>query len=352
MGTNDIETSQLYIYVNPIVSLIALILSLLIVVILSNNEFKDSFYKYLKIQSIFVALNSLLIVLQPIKYCDNCSVSKTYFAQIYFIYLRIYSSSIFEMVTLYCSWLSGLNCCVLLFNKRIAKFILKLIVHYYILLMVIVLFSTLLFVHQIFEYEIVLCNETRFHSFKTNFANTSSFRSLEKNAVAFRDGFSIVFLLIINVILLSKIKQIMKDKLNLLSSNLARTVGINNKLNIHKDGLTFFNATTTTTTANKIAAPNQRKQSKLDKTKKKQIFTILTNCLICLVGRLPILICFLIRNDLTREINSISFSWASIFVQISYCVNFFSFYFFNQRFKKVTNCLFFHVYYKFKSAII
>ena len=88
------------------------------------NEFKDSFYKYLKIQSIFVALNSLLIVLQPIKYCDNCSVSKTYFAQIYFIYFRIYSSSIFEMVTLYCSWLSGLNCCVLLFNKRIAKFIL------------------------------------------------------------------------------------------------------------------------------------------------------------------------------------------------------------------------------------
>jgi hypothetical protein len=55
-NNNKMNAIQIFdILVNPIIALIALILSLIMIYVFSNKQFKECSYKYLKVQSIFFA---------------------------------------------------------------------------------------------------------------------------------------------------------------------------------------------------------------------------------------------------------------------------------------------------------
>ena len=107
----------LQMFVNPAICLIGFFLSILIFFVFSCSHFKEISYKYLKIQAIFFACNSLIIIIQPIYYSQQNEQGVPVVIAYYFIIFRIYFSSICEIIALYSNWLSGLSCLLILSNR-------------------------------------------------------------------------------------------------------------------------------------------------------------------------------------------------------------------------------------------
>ena len=80
-------------------------------------------------------------------------------------------------------------------------------------------------------------------------------------------------------------------------------------------------------------------RSKFEQTKRKQTINILTTCFICLIGRLPIAIVFLIKN-LNFDNYQLLFGIATMLVETSYIFNFIYFLFFNQKFRNIVMNIF------------
>jgi hypothetical protein len=316
-----------YLFINPILALIGLILSLIMIYVFSNKQFKQCSYKYLKMQSIFFALNCIIICIQPVKYCDNyCDdkIKNNYFVKIYFIIFRIYIGSICEFVALYSSCLSGLSCCILVFNcQSIAKKLLEFLDHYCLVSILITFLAALNHLYQLFEYEFPLFDDNNYNELKrSNFTQTNLFINLEKSGSIIRDILGILLLFIINLILLYKIKIIMISKLSLLTNNnnnkISTTESMNNSLNI---------------ISNNVRSSLPLTRNKFEQTKRKQTINILTTCFICLIGRLPIAVVFLIKDP--NYDDKFLFGIATMLVETSYVFNFIYFLFFNQKFRKI-----------------
>ena len=144
----------------------------------------------------------------------------------------------------------------------------------------------------------------------SKFKQTNLYINLEISGSIIRDILGILLLFIINLILLFKIKIIMISKLSLLTNN--------NNTNNNKISTTeSMNNSNNISTNIRSSLPLTR--SKFEQTKRKQTINILTTCFICLIGRLPIAIVFLIKNlnfdnyQLLRSREMIRFSkWNSI----------------------------------------
>lgn len=321
-----------YIFINPIIAFIGLILSLIMIYVFSNKQFKQCSYKYLKMQSIFFALNCIIICIQPVKYCDNyCDdkIKNNFFVKLYFIIFRIYIGSICEFVALYSSCLSGLSCCMLVFNcQSIAKKSLEFLNHYCLVSILITFLAALNHIYQLFEYEFPLFDDNNNELKHSKFKQTNLYINLEISGSIIRDILGILLLFIINLILLFKIKIIMISKLSLLTNN-----NNNNKISTTES----MNNSNNISTNIRSSLPLTR--SKFEQTKRKQTINILTTCFICLIGRLPIAIVFLIKN-LNFDNYRLLFGIATMLVETSYIFNFIYFLFFNQKFRNIVMNIF------------
>lgn len=330
-----LETNNLLVYANPIVAGIALIFSIKMMITLSNKQFKESFYKYLEIQALFFILNSFVTILQPIIYCINCEISMSLFTQIYYIGFRIYGSSICEMMALYSNWLSGLNCCLLLCNGKLAKLALKIIVHYKLVTLGAFIFSTVLYCYQFEEFDIFQKEDKTYDVVHTQFKETNAYFIIEVIVEFIRDGVSLIILIGIDFVLLIKMKDIMKNKQHIMNASYNKTIDLNMSSNLEYD-LDFKSA-------------SDKRQIKLNKIKRRQVITVLMNCSACILGRLPILISFVLRfRDDPRDF--IFFCVASLFVQLYYIATFFLLFWFNQRFRRVALTLCFYIFSKEKTS--
>jgi hypothetical protein len=220
--------------------------------------------------------------------------------------------------------LSGLSCCILVFNcQSIAKKLLEFLDHYCLVSILITFLAALNHLYQLFEYEFPLFDDNNYNELKrSNFTQTNLFINLEKSGSIIRDILGILLLFIINLILLYKIKIIMISKLSLLTNNnnnkISTTESMNNSLNI---------------ISNNVRSSLPLTRNKFEQTKRKQTINILTTCFICLIGRLPIAVVFLIKDP--NYDDKFLFGIATMLVETSYVFNFIYFLFFNQKFRKI-----------------
>jgi len=75
-------------------------------------------------------------------------------------------------------------------------------------------------------------------------------------------------------------------------------------------------------------------QIKVNRARRLQTITILSNCINSLISRLPILIFYLIKINQTKiDTDSIEFASTALVIYVTNCVSFFIFYFSNEKFK-------------------
>jgi hypothetical protein len=306
------------VYITPVVSLVGILLSIIMLKIFTSNDFKDISFKYIKYQTLFSLFNLIIKVSQPIYYCKlyKCDISHTEFVQYYYIGILTYVSSICEMVAQYCNIFSGLFCTIYVCEQmKIFKF---LSFHKYTLI-VIVLLSGILFSFQIFQKEIVNVN----NSYVTQNRNETYLSYFEYTANIIRDGLSSLLLIIIDLLLLWKLRNIMKEKLRLLNLNLLNRVSIANELlpSSFRNNVDRINL-------------KSKNQLKINRARRLQTITILSNCINSLISRLPILIYYIIKiNQPKIDTDSILFASTALVIYVTNCVSFFIFYFSNERFK-------------------
>ena len=112
-------------YLIPPIALIGLVFSIICFVILSNKDLKENFYKYLKVELIFIGINQLTQIMRPFIYLDSNWLSSTLFIQIYQIYFMIFAVSGIEMTALILHLLSSFNYYVIVAASKNDSFIMK-----------------------------------------------------------------------------------------------------------------------------------------------------------------------------------------------------------------------------------
>ncbi|RMZ93735.1 hypothetical protein BpHYR1_042234 [Brachionus plicatilis] len=187
-------------------------------------------------ESLSVLCDLLITSLKPIYYCRTCKVSKTFFAQTYYIAFIVYGASIFELSAI--------------INRIISTFCC--------LMLLLLLF---LFINQ--------------------FSNTTIKSVLELTGFIFRDGINLAILILLNCLIFIRFKNdLSKKKVFLMPAS------SNTKITMHQDEL-----------ANKVKnLPSFRELSLLNRIKKcenKQTIMVFVTCLCSMIGRLPILVYFI-----------------------------------------------------------
>jgi hypothetical protein len=330
-------------YFSPIITVPGTVLCTLCIIIFSHSaSFSPKLYKFLKYESIFITCNLVIKSFSPIVYCKTCPVSTTLFSCVYFIYFLVYASSICEMSALVCNVLSALFCLLHISKLKMQKpvkpsplFVLININHR-ILALVTAVFAACLYCYQLFQFEIVIRsrndNSTTFKIYvvqQTNFYYSELNTVIEIISHTIRDGLNLVILIVINTLLLLKIRKKLKQNSPAIPARHSSTVNAKN-----------CDETISRSVANNMPASLNRLTPRI-LNEKKVTKLIVINCLNSIVGRLPILVYFILRN-LSNSSILIEFLGAFSFFSVYFCyfTKFFLFYFSNSKFREQARLLF------------
>ena len=207
----------IFIYVIPALSLIGFVLNTICFIVFSNIDFKESLYKYLKVESIFIAVNLLMQLFRPFEACRKTSLntinwsSKSYLVQLYLFYCLNFLASVLEMTALMLHLISSFNFYILLSYKPGSSFYnrLKLLekVSYIKVTIIFSLFSVFAFIFEIFQYDLVGVNVILLNFNSTENENIVAYFILENSFYkttfsqfltlfwySFRDGFILLLL--------------------------------------------------------------------------------------------------------------------------------------------------------------
>lgn len=331
------ETDIYYGYVCPIIGIIGVFLNMIVFAIFSSSIFKEILYKYLKLQALFIAMDLLFTSFRPLYYWKHCEISHSYVAHLYEKYLITYGASVVEMGAFVCLVLATLNYYLLIGSVMSAKRFFLARVSYIYVTFVVVVVSIVLFLYQLFEYKIV-CGDmvlvSADHSRNTTKwicdieyepFHYSTFHSINEIFAFFvRDGLNLIILVVLNVMLFVRVKKGIKKK----------------KMMLHK-----ANTNSSLTSDSKVPAAenlnrteSRRRMRSISKTKYKLTVMVILSSVNCALGRLPIMIFFIIRNFEEENYALLYFrKLAVVCVYLSYDFNFFFLYFTNKKFKMLFN---------------
>jgi hypothetical protein len=301
---------------------------LISLLIFLKEDFKENLFKLFRIELVFICANYLIASFVPMV-CDQGSLSETFIAQFYFVYFLVFLASIVQMSAFYLSIFSAYYCHLLL-NEKSSNFqifgknvSLKLVVLF------VVSLSTILFAYQLFEFEIKEIKKideisNTSHSIwitiSTDFNKSNLKYYLEILSMIARDGIGILVLIITNLLLYVKVRANINKKKMLIK---------------WKNGES--ECSTNTADLNQHPISNNLSKSSPDKTKNRITVMIISYCLNCLLGRLPVLVYFLTKKYLNETTSSVFFEYCFVLINISYGLNFFIYYFGNVRFKQAFN---------------
>lgn len=198
------------IYINPITSVIGSFFCLSMYFLLKSSVFSQSFFFHLRVESLFMFLNLMIVVFQPISLADRSYIAYTYFAVVYHKYFIIYGRSICEMVVIFSNILSGISCYVFIRNLKfnfVAEVLRKKASLYFTLSLVSL--SCAIFAYQLFEYQVqqldndnINSTPVKWHMVQLEYRYYSYFGLI---AMLIRDGLGMFLLITMNVILLIKV---------------------------------------------------------------------------------------------------------------------------------------------------
>jgi hypothetical protein len=317
-------------FIVPIISFIGLILNLINLIITSNKQFKEKFYKYQKVESIFICLNLVLQCFRPVAFYKQNWFSKSLISIIYKYHVLYHSVGIFELSSILVQILSSLYYYKLIFDiktKNRINFLDK--ISYKIISIFIFFSSFLLYLYIYFDCvirkaELHIMNEynnvTLYIRFvyrcepNKEYQNFILKRIYEICIFVFRDGISLIIITILNFMIYSKVSNNIKFKKTFQ----------NKVLSIQTD------VSTTNETINKNF---HVKISKVEMRLAIMIFFCNFNLII---GRFPILIVFISKNIVDFSDGWYNFNtFANLCVYVSYLNRFFLFYACNEKFKSI-----------------
>jgi hypothetical protein len=314
------KTDLFYGYLCPLVGITGVFLNLAIFLVFSNSVFKETLYKYLKLQSLFIMLDLLITSFRPVYYWKENALSRTYVAQLYEKFLITYLASVLEMSAFVSLVLALLHYYLLIKSNSKLRQLCCVKIHYKYVIECVVLISVILFLFQLFEYKIecesrldddlLLKNDNnqtnskytcaiKYDSF--HYSRLKAF--LEIFAFCVRDGLNLFLLISLNILIFLEVRN-----------------GIRNK----KQLLGYLTAT------NKFL-------NFMNQTKYKLTLMVILNSFNTILGRLPIMIFFIIRNVEETESVLQFRKIAVLFVYLSYDFNFFFYYKTNKKFTKIFN---------------
>ena len=263
--------------------------------VLWSSEFKESLYKYLRIECILMTLDLIIISfrsLAPVFMCRtvlkaNCPLPTSSFPVLIDVIIFFYLPSPTEATALVADIFSAINCMILLSSRthnRLENFILEL--NPFITVLLTYLLFSLMFIYQCF---------TNVYIFHSDFiiSNRIYFDII---AFSIRDGLFLTVLLVLYGIINFKVKSSLKKKMSIVSA------------------------------AKKKTKKSQHKMS----------IMVLATCLNSAIGRIPILCLFVILN--VNQSLTVLYplkSTLSFAVLLSYFLKFFIYMKFNKRFRLV-----------------
>jgi hypothetical protein len=355
----ETKYSVFYTHLCTLFGLFGFILCSMSIIVFSSSNFKEKLYKYLKMESTFMALNLLIQIFRPIAYCDPfCQISRSYISNLYVYIAIVYLASIFEMSAFFFNILAASHLLSLMSpENKLAKY-LQFEISHRLMVIFIVGFSASLFSFQLFQFKIVpacyLLNYynltsiselasanlyaiecTAFHSSRTKFY-------LEKVSMSIRDGIGMMVMIILNILLLIKFKMNIKKKQYMLKSKSNLTDQQKKQQNStaysqNNNSPNNFNEPLHSIAENKMNGETvvRAKKKQINNVEHRMTVMVIVNCSNCIFGRMPVFLFFILHNFIENgRVNEIFFSIACVAIYASYSFSFFLFYLNNKRFRK------------------
>lgn len=230
-----------------------------------------------------------------------------------------------------CRNISTLICLILISNglqqasrSRFTQFILD-NKTYIILLPLIIAFSCALYSYELFENSIVngisWTNQSIYWIVNTQFGNSETKRRLEIAATILRDCVNLVVLVILNILIIYRLRVSLRHKKKMVQSTTATR-------SVREESIQ--------TAGNQQSARKGTNALKdIERKETIQTLMITLTCLNYVIGRLPLLYIFIKRNLFT---DTSDFGiYAILVAYISYSLNFLFYYFSNYRFRGYIN---------------
>jgi hypothetical protein len=312
---NEFELN-FYGIVCPSIAACGFILTIFTFVIFLSADFKEKLYKYLQVEAVLIGLDLFITTLKPMYYCSS-PIFNSYFTNYYYIIFIVYMASVLEMAIFLSRIASTYFCFILISNNKQHCFMR---ISYKLVVVIIMVFSTSIYIFQLFQYRVVIVSEevntntssnetsSELRIEKTPF-NDSRLRFVIETTVFFlRDGLNTIILIVLNFLIFLKIRQNMAKKRKML------------KYDVTKD-----NTSTMNTQTNNLV-------KKTEKTINKTIIMMVVTCINCLLGRIPIFLCFVIRNFDNSNASLYFCQFAVLAIYLSYSSYFFIYCFTNKRF--------------------
>lgn len=289
------------------------------------------------------------------------------------VYFNIYGASVLEMCALMCRNISALVCLFLISSskqKSSRTLVIRLLLEQKtvkFLVTVIILFSMALYSYQLFQYRIVHVldhenpnNYTNLSSvssqrnewakwdiYQTDFGNSEHKARFEIAATILRDCVNLLILVILNALIIYKLKVNLKRKKRIIKLGQAHETMTVDGLTNMGGGLKRVTVVSTATPPGVMCAGgtsgssgnlNSTAEGAIRAIKRKenrQTVMVLLTCLNYLIGRIPLLYLFIKRNLFTDYSN---FGiYAILIAYVSYTANFVFYYASNHRFRNLIN---------------
>ena len=317
----DLIIFQTYVY--PILSLFGLVFTIFIFLIFSNSSFKQNIYVFLKYESVFIWLDLCATAFPIIIYRPEWD--KAYFRCFYRLYFIGILKSVLEMTGILCHIMSSIELFLLISNKTKPKSLQKvpnLTIGLILFLISCFIYSYMFFVSYIDEepYRLLYNNGTNITSLQfigykvrnTEFNDSMTKKLIEIIAFSIRDGLNLIVLIALNVMIYLKVKKAMTKKKKMLNQNFSVNT-TNNKTEMHNNG-----------------------NNKLKRSERNTAFMVIIVSICYTIGRIPIMISFIVRNVYEETNGMRIFKITSVIsVILSYDSYFFIYYFTNKNFRNL-----------------
>jgi hypothetical protein len=329
----DQRIMPIFLYVCPTLGMVGLFLNILVLVVLSDAQFKETLYRYLQIEAIFIGINLFVNCLRPIHYYKTNWLSVSRFSYIYLVYALHFLASVLEMAAILAQLCSTIDFYLLISSSHKKFKLFSVLAYHKTIGSLIILLSFLLYAYQIFDKKIAcytvayqntlrqVCRDER-----TRFSETTVKKAFEIGVFILRDLVLLMLLMSLNVLIFLRVKRSMKNKRSILNCRIKRGEQLAIKSNA------------------------QRKDTvkSIERTQQRTALMVLLNGLNYFMGRTPILVYFIWNNlDNWSDAMLYYLQAAVLAVYLSYTIKFFLYYKSNSKFRRSFRNKASNIYHKF-----
>ena len=226
-------------YLNAIASSIGFISCLMCFIVFSNSQFKLNFYKYFKMELIFIGFDLILSALATIVDCNDSLVKDHYLSRAYQLIFIVYFKSVLEFCANYFCIFGTIDFYLTISQSKFNMFS-KL--SYKIICLILFLIGCIMFSFRIFERSIadsidISNNKTVYYLAKTKFSETTILKTINIISFFIRDFIYIFILIILNYFIFRKVRDSINKKIYILQNSGGESSVADNKIKNTKNSL-------------------------------------------------------------------------------------------------------------------